>query len=521
MPTQLALHGPAVSYDGIRFTIDPILGEQVFVDAKSSSPSYAGFSFAPEGLCQYVGCVTVYSVESYRKDIPFGADIIDQLKSAIEKQSNRYFPVLMAHILLRAQTQHLRFQNGAGIRAVVIKGQNTVWANNESLVYEFHGLTDDGQYYVVVTFPIDAPMLLSTYDPAKNVNKDALPVPELPANGAQQGAAMDKYNQEAQRQLDLLDGSQFTPDLGRLDALAASLLIAPPTKQSSVDRAGSLQIDIDYRGNWYRQTFSYTRQAENIRHFVLIVPASLADRATADQVFSSIDYSIGPGSLSIREGQEELAWALDYLYEAPAGNFRGQFEPGTYYVAAAFVAAPLSKPDGAILYAGMTGGGASTDYWKIEIKPGENAITLSLTDRDGWACPWLYVYNGHSFEKRSEILRNVRGKQNEQTEITPIGLVEIVDGFLTLRVAEEKDEITFIDELYLIIEGSEVRSQASPGVAARVAAKDQAYVSLAGGESREFRFKLPESFAARQRVAVSVVVSGFYVPVESKLREQN
>jgi hypothetical protein len=326
--------------------------------------------------------------------------------------------------------------------------------------------------------------------------------------------------------LDRLDGSRFAPDLGRLDALAGSLLVAPLAKPSSLDRTGSLQIDIDYRGNWYRQTFSYTRQAANIRHFVLVMPAHLADKAAADQVFSSLDFSTGSATLSVKKGREGFAWALDYLHEAPAGMFRGQFEAGSYYVAAASVAAPLGKqeagqPDDAILYAGMTGGGASTDYWKIEIKPGENAITVSLTDRDGWACPWLYVYNGHSFEKRSEILRNVRGKQNEQTEISPIGPVEVVDGFITLKIAEEKDEITFLDQVYIIVEGIEVRAQANPDIAARVAEKDQDYMSLTVGESREFRFRLPDSFAARQRVAVSVVAAGFYVSQEEKRPGRN
>ena len=157
-----------------------------------------------------------------------------------------------------------------------------------------------------------------------------------------------------------------------------------------------LDVDIDYRGTWYRETFSYTREAENIAHFVIVMPESQVDRATADQIFSSIDFLLLPDVLTIREDRAAFAWALDYLHEAPGGYFRGQFEPGAYYVAAAFVAAPLNKeeagvPDDTILYAGMTGGGASTDYWKIQIAPGENAIIVSLTDSEGWACPWLYV----------------------------------------------------------------------------------------------------------------------------------
>jgi hypothetical protein len=510
-PALLAFKGPSVSYSGISFAVDPVLGDEVFVGTEPDSLSYVEFTFAPEGYCQDVGCVTIYPVESYRDGIPFGTDIIDELRSAIETQSNDYFPVLMAHILLRAKTHHLRFQNGAGIRAIVMKGQDTVYANNESVVYEFHGLTDDGQYYVAATLPIDAPMLLSACcDPAENTNEDAIPVPALPDDDVQAGAVIREYNREAQRQLDALDGSSFTPNLELLDALVGSLLITP---------SAELQVAIDYRGTWYRETFSYTREAENIAHFVLVMPESQVDRATADQVFSSIDFSTAPITLSIREGREEFAWTLEYVHDAPEGYFRGQFEPGTYYVAAAFVAAPLSREeagqsDDDTLYVGMTGGGASTDYWKIGLEPGENAVTLSLTDKDGWACPWLYVYNGHFFERRTEILRNVRGKRNERTEVSVIGPVEIVDGAITFRVAEEKDEIAFVDELYIIVDGIEVHAEATTDVAARVAERDQHYLVIASSESREFRFGLPDSFTGRQQAAVSVVVSGFYVPLE-------
>jgi hypothetical protein len=492
------------------------------VGTEPDSLAYVELSFAPEGYCRDVGCVTIYPVESYREEVLFGADLIERLDSAMETQSNGYFPVRMAHILLRAKTRHLRFQNGEGMRAIVMKGQDTVYANNESVVYEFHGLTDDGQYYVAATFPIDAPMLLSACcDPAENTNEDAIPVPELPDDHAEAGAVMREYNQEAQRQLDGLDGSGFTPNLALLDDLVGSLLITPSTEPGSAatDGVGSLQVDIDYRGTWYRETFSYTRQAENIAHFVLVMPESQVDRATADQVFSSIDFSTAPGPLSTRAGREVFAWALAYVKDAPEGCFRGQFEPGTYYVAAAFVAAPLSREeagqaDDGTLYVGMTGGGASTDYWKIEIEPGENPVTLSLTDKDGWACPWLYVHNGDSFEKRTEILRKVRGKENEQTETTPIGPVEIVDGSIALIVVEEKNEITFIDELYVIVEGIEVHAEATSGVAARVAERDQDYLVIGSSESREFRFRLPASFTGRERAAVSVVVSGFYAPLE-------
>ena len=138
-PSVLALKGPIVSLYGTSFAVDPALGDEVFAVPASDSLGDVEFSFAPDGYCRQVGCITVYPVEAYREEILFGADIVDGLESAIQTRSNGYFPVLMAHILLRAQTRHLRFQNGTGMRALVMKGQNTVFANNESIQYEFLG----------------------------------------------------------------------------------------------------------------------------------------------------------------------------------------------------------------------------------------------------------------------------------------------------------------------------------------------------------------------------------------------
>lgn len=231
-PTTLELEGPVISYDGVSFTVDPALGDNVFVDEAFDPLGCTHFSFSSEGTCHEVGCLTVCPVASYREGIMFGDDIIDGLQSAIENRSNSYFPSLMAHILLRSQTQHIEFRNGTGISSVVMKGQDLVFANNESVGYEFHGLTTDGQAYVSMMFPIDASILLSTVDPAENANEAAIPVPELSDDDMDAGVAMRDYNLEAQRQLDLLDASGFTPELGLLNASVGSLLVTPPTSST-------------------------------------------------------------------------------------------------------------------------------------------------------------------------------------------------------------------------------------------------------------------------------------------------
>ncbi len=276
---------------------------------------------------------------------------------------------------------------------------------------------------------------------------------------------------------------------------------------------GFLNVDINYTGSWYRETFGYTRDAKNIKHLVLVAPKSAMSRASAAEIFSSVRFPTEPGWLSMRK--DELSWALEYLHLAPEGRFRGQFEPGTYYVAAAFIAAPISKEeaghgDDVILYPGVTGGGASTNYQEIEIESGENEVQIELTDGDGWACPWLYTYNGQHFERRTEILRNIRGKQNERTEISHIGSVEVIDGSVILRIVEEREEISFIDELYIIVDGTVVHPEIKSQAAAKVMIRDQERLMIAD-QSYEFAFVLPKTFASQEQVEISVVVSGFYV----------
>jgi hypothetical protein len=84
----------------------------------------------------------------------------------------------------------------------------------------------------------------------------------------------------------------------------------------------------------------------------------------------------------------------------------------------------------------------------------------------------------------------------------------VIDGVVTLKIAEEKQEITTIDELYLVVDGQRIPAQAAPDIAAQVAAADHDYLIQTAGTSYEFRFAVPHADQ------VSLGVSGFYVPVD-------
>jgi hypothetical protein len=285
---------------------------------------------------------------------------------------------------------------------------------------------------------------------------------------------------------------------------------------------GILEVDINYTGYWYRETFDYTRQAESIKHFVLVMPEKtyLTNRFPAHNVFHSIRFQTRPDDPLVQEGKEEFAWAFDHLYEAPEGRFREEFVPGRYYLAAAFIAAFVSSDeasgsDDAIRDPGIIGGGASTDYQEIMIEPGQtHSITLNITDADGWACPWIYVFDGRRFVRMTEILRNLRGKQSERTEVSRIGPVRTVNDTIILRVAEEREETAFIDQLFLVVDGVKVVAESDPQIAAKVAELDRDYLIITSGESYAFRFRLSGSIVGGDLADVRVVASGFYMPVE-------
>jgi hypothetical protein len=260
---------------------------------------------------------------------------------------------------------------------------------------------------------------------------------------------------------------------------------------------GTLDVTITYRGDFYVDSFDYSPEAENFRHFVLVRP--VGEDETPDDA-GRIFTSLAPqedGSLVIREDRQDYAWALDYIHEAPQGHFQGEFEPGEYAVASAFIIVPshaeAGVADDVIL---LPGAGANTDYQYIRIETGETTpLDFSMTDANGWASPWLYVSTDGTFERRFEILRNVR--DHEHTEITPLG--PVMESTVTIRIVEEKDEITYLDALYLEVDGVSVVAD-NP----LLAADDDDYLILHQGESVDLQFVVPPG-------DISVVAVGYYV----------
>lgn len=150
---------------------------------------------------------------------------------------------------------------------------------------------------------------------------------------------------------------------------------------------GSLAVEIVYTGQWYRETFGYQPDAPNIRHVVLVLPVDepLQPKG-AGWVFTNLEFTPSPEPLSMREDAVEYFPFLDFLYDAPGGVTLIDLPPGEYNAAAAFIAAATPPPDeDSLLWAGVTGGGASNEFQIVEIAVGETThYYVELTDDNGW-----------------------------------------------------------------------------------------------------------------------------------------
>jgi len=154
---------------------------------------------------------------------------------------------------------------------------------------------------------------------------------------------------------------------------------------------GMLDLTINYTGSWYRETFNYQPDAQNIRHVAMILPSNVDFNDSPWQVFTTLEFTPSPEPLALQDvtyagDPNPYKLMLKYMHDVPQGHATLELAPGTYQLAVSFIAAALPPPnEDTLLYAGVTGGGASNEFQEILIEAGKTLIlTIELTDENGW-----------------------------------------------------------------------------------------------------------------------------------------
>jgi hypothetical protein len=178
------------------------------------SISLDGYPLSQTALQPVIG---VYPVADYRRLSDQAGKVLDNLgdvlsrKPADERQMP-LLPLINAGQVFHSNVQYLDFQNGSGVRYLAVLAQYPAPVNNEDLFYTYQGLTSDGSHFVSVILPVSQASL--------PMSANALAVSELEAI-----AKDPAYYGNMAARLNALPDGEFTPDLVKLDALVASLVI--------------------------------------------------------------------------------------------------------------------------------------------------------------------------------------------------------------------------------------------------------------------------------------------------------
>jgi len=121
---------------------------------------------------------------------------------------------LGAREILRAQTHYLEFHDGHGVRYLTVYQADPLPVTSKDVIYVFHGLSDDGKYWVTLQFPLTTRLL-----PEPDAALAAL------ADYDRFVADQVRYRPEVLGRLAAGRPEDFTPRLDRLDAMLQSVAI--------------------------------------------------------------------------------------------------------------------------------------------------------------------------------------------------------------------------------------------------------------------------------------------------------
>ena len=241
-PVELDAQSGKVTFNGVTLTVDPSLAKSVTaqscpayayqmdqVEPGTTHPAYTSFKFPTDRQrIDFQPELRVYTVEGDMSVYLYPMNSLGDLKNTLKLRPDpaTWFDGTVLHV----RRSYLDLASGAGVRGVVEYAQDIFYFNNNGLLYEFDGLSQDGHHYINLRYPIAAPFLIDIVngDPKTNVNPNALAIPASTGNYEDQRKNVEAYNTEAVRRFGQMADSDFTPDLAKLDALVKSIQITTP-----------------------------------------------------------------------------------------------------------------------------------------------------------------------------------------------------------------------------------------------------------------------------------------------------
>ncbi len=118
--------------------------------------------------------IIVFNAGQYARYTDQSQHIISGLRS-MHYQHGQPLPDGLPTGQFNADIQSVNFVNGNGIRYITQFDQSPTPVNNRELFYYFHGITNDGNYYVQVILPLQAPFLAPDENPNSPLPRNGIP----------------------------------------------------------------------------------------------------------------------------------------------------------------------------------------------------------------------------------------------------------------------------------------------------------------------------------------------------------
>lgn len=128
----------------------------------------------------------------------------------------------------------------------------------------------------------------------------------------------------------------------------------------------------------------------------------------------------------------------------------------------------------------------------------------------GCACPFVYIKQNDDFLYIGEIIKNQISKTSDRYDYIEIPLNMITSNSLIIKVSEEKDEISYLDHIYLQVGNQIYNPETNIAILNQINKTDNNYYKMQKGESFELKFTLPENIGSEDKI--KLFAKGYYIP---------
>ena len=306
MPQPVLFAPGSVDYEGVHFDLSSDLATQVeasFVLAEE----YPGQALPPalifhltkdiNGTQEHIGFIRILSAQDFSNRFPTS---VTYLRNSLAAGSDAQIDIpgtmmrfiSTAGLAVNVRNQRIPMANGQVFRRLTLYTSDGLYPANY-LIYEGHGLISDGLYYIQVTF-ITNYKDLTLFQPPSNTSDYPNVI-----------VLIEAFHNHIRDTLTNASDADFSPNLVWIDALLASLTIAPGTLGEVI-----AQANVQATALAPQEEILLTRQAN------AQATAIMNATATADARCGKLESLLQAGDTA----RQSLDYTTLRVREAPAGS---------------------------------------------------------------------------------------------------------------------------------------------------------------------------------------------------------